>query len=342
MSAIRRPKIYARERTNLEKVIPLEVPFSIQIDICNACNLKCAFCFHSDSFAMQRANLQLGYMSFELFMKIINDMKGSWSGKKVKKLKLYSVGEPLLNPHVSEMVAYAKKADVAECIEITTNGTLLNEDINLRLIEAGLDILNISINGIDEEQYKNVCSYDMNYENFCKNIKHFYKNRKQCRVFLKYSDIGYNEEQKRKFYSLFEDICDEIFVETISATMWQDTDVETKIFNAHKGLYNQEIAEKKVCPFLFTTMVVNFQGYAHLCCIDWKVQYVLGDLKTENIANIWNGEKLRYYQKMHLQNGKNSIDICQKCESLSTNTIDNIDEYAEQILVKLVDKNIEQ
>ena len=337
MAAIRQGKIYSRKRTNLEDVIPLEVPFSIQIDICSACNLKCNFCFHSDLEAIKRAGVSFGYMSYELFVHIIDDMKRHWAGKKVKKLRLFKVGEPLLNPHVCEMVRYAKEANVAECIEITTNGTLLTHDLSQGLIDAGLDILNISINGINEKQYENVCQYSIKFFDFYKEIEYFFVNRGGCQIFLKYSDIGYSEAEKNEIYQLFDKVCDEIFVETISSTLWQDTNVEEKIAYTNMGTYGQELKPKQVCPFLFTTMVINDRGIAHLCCADWKCEYILGDLKTDSIADVWNGRRLREFQCTHLRMKKDSIKLCRKCESLSANSIDDIDQYAEQILKRLED-----
>lgn len=336
MSAIKRAKIYSRERTPLEKVIPLAVPFSVQIDICSACNLKCNFCFHSDDEAILQSEVKFGAMSFELFTKIIDDMKRNWNGLKVKKLRLFKIGEPLMNKDVCRMVKYAKEAEVAECIEITTNGTLLNEEMSVGLIQAGLDILNISVNGINEKQYQEACQYKINFDEYREKIKFFYEHRKNCKIFIKYSDIGYSEEEKAQFYAKFGDICDEIFVETISATLWQDTNINEKINDAHKGTYGQELTGKQVCPFLFTTMVINDCGIVHLCCVDWKSQYVLGDLKKESIADVWNGKKLREYQKLHLNKQKDKMEICQKCESLSANTTDDIDEYAEDILKRII------
>ena len=77
------------------------------------------------------------------------------------------------------MIHYAKDADIAECIEITTNGTLLNEELNKGLIESGLDILNISVNGINEKQYRETCNYNIKFEKFVKGIENFYKNKEQ-------------------------------------------------------------------------------------------------------------------------------------------------------------------
>ncbi len=336
MSAIKRGKIYAQKRVNLGDVIPLEVPFSVQIDICSACNLKCNFCFHSDLDAVKRVGVRFGLMTYELFTKIIDEMKENWGGAEgIKKLRLFKVGEPLLNPDVCRMIRYAREANVAKFIEITTNGILLNEELNRGLIDGGLDILNISVNGINEKQYREVCGYDIDFDEYRKNIEHFYVNKGNCKLFLKYSDIGYTEEEKEQFYCLFGDICDEIFVETISATLWQDTNIGENVVNARKGTYGQDLEQKQVCPFLFTTMVVNDQGIVHLCCVDWKTEYILGDLKQENIADVWNGEKLREFQKIHLRGKKNSIVLCKNCESLSANTTDNIDEYADELLKRI-------
>lgn len=335
MGAIRRGKIYARERTRLETVIPLELPFSIQIDICSVCNLKCNFCFHSDDEAIRKSGLKMGVMSYDVFTKIIDDLKEMCTKeKKIKKLRLFKSGEPLLNPKVCEMIAYAKKAEIAECIELTTNGILLGEKMNLGLIEAGLDILNISINGISEKQYKEVCQCNLNFDDFRKNIAHFYENRGTCKLFLKYSDIGYSTEEKDNFYAIFDSVCDEIFVETIQATYWQDTNVGDNIVNAHKGTYGQALKNKQVCPFLFTTMVIEDHGIAHLCCVDWKTEYILGDLKKEKVSEVWNGEKLKEYQRIHLMKQKDCIPLCRNCEMLSAQTIDDIDDYAEEILEK--------
>lgn len=335
MSAIRRAKIYARERTPLEEVIPLQAPFSVQVDICSACNMKCNFCFHSDTETIKKSGIKFGAMSLELFKKIIDDMHLCWGGQKIKKLKLFKVGEPLMNPDAARMVAYAKNAGVAECIEITTNGTLLNKKLSLGLIDAGLDILNISVNGINEQQYMDACQYEMDFQDFYRKIEFFYYHKKDCKVFIKYSDIGYTEAEKQNFYQIFEAVSDEIFVETISSTLWQDTNIGRKINNAHKGTYGQELKQKEVCPFLFTTMVINNFGIAHLCCVDWKTEYILGDLKTEKIADIWNGETLLRYQMLHLKKMKDVVPLCRQCESLSANTTDDIDDYAEVILERL-------
>lgn len=332
MPAKRQGKIYDRERVELQDVLPLRVPFSIQIDICSACNMQCQFCFHSDYESVRKNHVRFGMMSYELFCKIIDDMKSAWGGvDKVKKLRLFKVGEPLLNPAVCDMVRYAKEAGVAELIEITTNGSLLTEKMSDGLISAGLDILNISVNGINEKQYLDVCNFKIDFDRFREDLKYYYEHKGEKRLLLKYSDIGYSVGEKEQFYKTFEDVCDEIFVETISGTLWQDTNTGSHVASTDRGIYGQPLSGKKVCPFLFTTMVINDRGVAHMCCVDWKMEYVLGDLQKEGIDKIWNGDKLKKYQQLHLLMKKDDIPLCRNCESLSANTIDDIDKYAQAI-----------
>ncbi len=64
-------------------------------------------------------------------------------------------GEPLTHPHIAEMVKRAKAAGVSQ-VELITNGCLLTQDMSQRLIEAGLDILWVSLDGIRPESYSDV------------------------------------------------------------------------------------------------------------------------------------------------------------------------------------------
>lgn len=153
MQGIKRGKIYSRKRVDLADVIPLKVPFSIQIDVCSACNMKCEFCFHSDLESIKRNNIEFGIMSYETFTKVIDNIKAT-AEVKIKKLRLFKIGEPLLNPDLAKMIRYAKDAEIAENIEITTNGTLLTPRLADSIINAGLDILNVSVNAIDEASYR--------------------------------------------------------------------------------------------------------------------------------------------------------------------------------------------
>src|SRR5512145_2938928 len=60
---------------SLYKQLPVSVPHSLHIDIGNLCNFKCTFCPTGDSILLSKVGRPKGMMSFDLFKKIIDDLK---------------------------------------------------------------------------------------------------------------------------------------------------------------------------------------------------------------------------------------------------------------------------
>jgi len=67
---------------------------------------------------------------------------------------LMGQGEPLINKDIPVMVKMAKDAEIAERVEIISNGSLLDKTMSDRLIEAGLDTLRISLQGLNSKNIK--------------------------------------------------------------------------------------------------------------------------------------------------------------------------------------------
>lgn len=333
MESIKRGKIYARPRVELGEIVPLSTPLSLEVDVCSLCNLQCKFCFHNNKEQLKKYGFQERNMDFELFQKIIMQSKGF--DKKLRKLKLSFFGEPLLNPELPKMIDLAKKENVAECIELTTNGIGLIPQISSKLVEAGLDRINISINGLNNEDYIKNCRRNIDVVELQKKIEFLYTVKNNCWIYIKLGDTGYTEIEKKQFYEMFDGICDEIYIENILDDAFKDAHAQGKWNVDEVGAYNQKIVEKNVCTFLFSRMMVNSEGKVCACCVDWKASETIGDLNKENIVEVWRGEKLRRLQILHLQGRKDEIEICRGCEALSAFTIDNMDTYAKEVLERM-------
>ena len=65
------------------------------------------------------------------------------------------IGEPLVHNQTIEWIARVKKLGVPR-VEMITNATLLDEPRSRQLIEAGLDVLWVSIDGATPESYADV------------------------------------------------------------------------------------------------------------------------------------------------------------------------------------------
>lgn len=327
MIAKKSTRIRTENRALLEKVIPLETPFHIFVDPSASCNFNCKFCFNKD-----KSRTFHKIMEYELFVKIINDLRQFPQNLKV--LRLYKEGEPLLNKHLSEMIAYAKKMQVADSIDFTTNGSLLSPGINLQIINAGLDAINISIEGLSRERYFEVSRANIDFEEFVSNIRHFYKNRGSCRVLIKTNDVNVHKDEEEQFYNVFGEICDEIAVEQV-VPIWHNVDISDVKSEFDSGIYNQKVCNCKVCPFIFYSMAINSDGSVSSCFSDWEHINIIGDAKKETIFNIWNGEALKELRISHLESKRHLYPACAECKQLTFAAMDNIDCYTADILKKI-------
>ena len=106
-----------------------------QWDVNNVCNLNCKHCRVSEKNDKEQLSLvQAKMLLAELWY------------EGVTKLNL-SGGEPFLRKDLFEILEYARKFDD---IVITTNGTLLNEEVCQKLSEFSNIKLSISLDGMEK------------------------------------------------------------------------------------------------------------------------------------------------------------------------------------------------
>lgn len=332
MTAEIKPRIDLVNRTKLETVIPLRTPFIINIDPSDRCNFQCKFCPTGDRELMKNTpGRNFGIMDFELYKKVIDDI--CTFEDKVKVIRLYKDGEPLLNPHFVNMIKYAKQSGCCERVDTTTNASLLTPELSLKIIDAGLDRVNISIEGVNAEQYADFSQYKIDFEKLVENIKFFYENKKQCEMIVKTNGDILTEEQKQLFLDTFGDITDGIFIESIMEC-WPTYELEKVTVNEKRGIYGQNIKEVSVCPYVFYSFAVNSNGTISLCFLDWHRKLVIGDANTESVKDIWQSDKMKEYQKLFLKGERKTHPICSDCGQLRQGQPDDIDAYAKLLLPK--------
>jgi radical SAM protein with 4Fe4S-binding SPASM domain len=336
MKAKIKTRIQLENRESLKDAIPLRTPWVIFVDPSDVCNFKCIFCPNYDiGNLVDKTSRPLSIMSFELYKKIIDDIYEF--EKPIKVLRLYKDGEPLLNPRFADMVKYAKDSGCCEKIDTTTNGSCLNPKRNIEIIEAGLDKINISIEGINEKQYFDFSGYRIDFENFVSNIEHFYNNRKQCEMFIKINGDNMSEEDKDKFFNIFGDITDGIAIEH-TMNCWNNFEMKGMKQNEKVGVYGQPIKEVKVCPYIFYSFSINSDGRVSICFLDWNMKQIIGDVKKQSLKDIWNGDRLHEYRMDFLNYKRKEYPICKNCAQLSHGMPVDLDNYSETLIKKIMEK----
>jgi len=327
-----KPRIDLENRTRLETVIPLRTPFIIFIDPSDQCNYQCKFCPTGDRELMKKIpGRNYGQMDFELYKKIIDDI--CEFEDKIKVIRLYKDGEPLINKHFADMVRYAKTSGCCDRVDTTTNASLLTPMLSDNIIDAGLDRINISIEGINEQQYKYFSHYDINFSELVDNIGYFYEHRKQCEMIVKINGDILTEEEKLSFYDIFGNITDGIFIESIM-DCWPRYDQKKVKINEERGIYANEIREVLVCPYVFYSFAINSDGTYSLCFLDWQRTLLLGNAKDTSVKDVWHGKELREFQELFLKGERKSHSICAECGQLRQGMPDDIDEFRNELLTK--------
>lgn len=119
-----------------------------RISLTDKCNLRCVYCMPEDK--VYENNLINDILSFNDYKFIINGL----SQVGIKKIK-FTGGEPLLYPHLIELIKYAHYECNIDDISITTNGIGLNE-IAYDLKRSGLKSVNISLDSLKSYKYKSI------------------------------------------------------------------------------------------------------------------------------------------------------------------------------------------
>ena len=330
MKAQLKPRINLEGRTQLETVIPLETPFIVFVDPSSSCNFLCPFCPTGHRDLIRDTERFQGVMKLPLFKKIIDDL-GEFS-KKIKVLRLYKDGEPFLNKNFAKMIAYAKSSGNVDYIDTTTNGSLMSPDRVGPVIDAGLDKINISVDGLNREQYKKFTGFDFDFEKFIENVKWLYSNKGQCEVSIKIPGDLITEEQRQEFLDLFGDHCDRISIENF-APCWPEFDVEKHTgIQITSGIYQQPITPTDICPYIFYSLAINADGLVSSCFLDWGRKLLIGDIGVHSVKTIWNSDSMNALRRQHLEGRRLENPVCGSCGQLSHCLPDNIDKHRIDLL----------
>lgn len=323
---------YGLERVILKDAVPLDMPFTLFLSVSTVCNFKCKYCIQAlSNVELKNKNFIPEIMDWEIFQQAA-DQTMSFQ-RQLKTIFLYGVGEPLCNKRLPDMVSYLKKINTAEQISFITNAGLLNKEVALRLIDSGLDILRISIQGLSSEKYYEICGVKINFDELIDNIRFFYENRKNCKLFVKIVDVALDEGDEDKFYKIFANISDRMYVEKI-VPVFHEIDYTKMIKNSLvTDLWGNPHETRMVCPICFYTLTVFPNGDVYPCCME-SDPADLGNIKNIPLAEIWNGKTHKQFMKMQLMKKRMSNKICKHCTAPDTSAKleDELDTVADKLV----------
>ena len=122
----------------------------LRISVTDRCNLRCRYCMPDGICSVP--------MSQILTYEEIRTVAEAAAELGVRHIKLTG-GEPLVRRGITHLIRELKEISAIESVTLTTNGTLLKKELP-GLLEAGLDAVNISLDTMDREQYRDITGSD--------------------------------------------------------------------------------------------------------------------------------------------------------------------------------------
>ena len=297
-------------------------PYLAMIETCNFCNLKCPTCT-TPHHKMGRPKMM---MPMEDYKKIIDNIKSS-----VSVVLPWFSNEPLLVPHIGEMIKYASQNGIYTVI--STNAVLLTKEKSKELILSGLDEIILCLDGMSKESYepfREGAEFDKvleNIKNFCRikeeiggrkpfvelqfiltklnqneipEVKKLAKELKVDRLRIKsfaLSEYAYNEEESRNLSERFLPDASNY----IGKIRYEKSGSELRIKN-----------RKKNCDLALSNIVILADGRVSMCCYDYKGQYVYGNVLENKLKDFWHSPENREKRKMAKMR---TYPLCKVCDN---------------------------
>lgn len=132
---------------------------TVDIEIAGTCNAECIFCPRE----ALRKGRGVGIMRREWFYQAIDKIIDT-----VEVLAFVGIGEPTLNRHLPEFIAYAKARKTK--VVLVTNGSLMTESLANKILAAGVDHIQISFTGTSKESYESHM-LNLNFDHVKSNVE---------------------------------------------------------------------------------------------------------------------------------------------------------------------------
>jgi len=121
----------------------------LRISVTDKCNFRCTYCMPKSQFGAHHAFLPREEL---LDFDEIERLARVFAAHGVRKIRLTG-GEPLVRPHLEQLIERLAAIDGIDDIALTTNGSLLSTQQARRLAEAGLSRVTVSLDSIDDATF---------------------------------------------------------------------------------------------------------------------------------------------------------------------------------------------
>lgn len=279
-------------------------PNKILVELSNLCNLECIMCpAHGPTKDMKRKKMN---MSFELFEKVIEEVNGY---EKVDLL-FHFYGEPLLNPDLARFFdSLAKKRNLGHLL-MSTNGTLLDDNRRVAILNSPLHVLQISVNALQKDTYFHVTGGG-DQDRVIRNVESFIEERNrrgQKLPFIRVQmvEMDCNEYEIEGFIRRWEGIADLIHANGFEKQGGRSMDQrKNKTYLPEERFFCDRLRRQD--------FVIYSNGDCTVCVYDYDGILALGNVKEKRISDMMQSPKYRELIRAHKEGDYGEFPLCASC-----------------------------
>ena len=275
-----------------------DFPEHVDLELSAACNMQCPMCYTiTPEFKNQVKKL---LMERPLWQKIVRECAGG----NVFSLRLSLRGEPTLHQDFVEVVRYAKNLGIKE-VSTLTNALRLTPEMFAELVDAGLDWLTISADGVGEtyERIRRPARFADLLEKL-RAFKKIKRSKGSLKPVIKVQTVWPAiQDDPQVYYDTFRPLVDQVSCNQLIDYLWKDLE---------KG--SIQYKPDFDCHVLYQRLTIGADGRAMLCVYDELCHDQNGDLNEESIHDVWHGPALTRARRLHRQHvAVSHYESCRRC-----------------------------
>ena len=278
-------------------------PTHLQVEPTNQCNLRCPVCFVTN----EKNHLRKGSMSRASFERLMDEV-----GDRLLFLHFWGWGEPFLNPEFFNMVRYAKSKGIN--VITSTNGHFLLDDVRTdELLDSGLDVLIVALDGTDRETYEKYRERG-DFDKVIRGLRRLVQRKRErkntsLRINLRTLATIDNEHQIPALKAMAEDIGVDLYsIKTAALNCGDETELRRRIprtpgyCREHFDADGRPIRQRNRCKRLWNHPFILQDGTLVRCDYNTTQLVVHGNVFTDpaGFKGVWFGDSLRSARKEFL------------------------------------------
>ncbi len=268
--------------------------------------MACIHCPHPEFKKSEHYDAR--YLAPELNIKLVDEVR-KYGSEFTQYIRYTAEGEPLVHPECYNMIEYAVK-NSGVLVTLTTNGTILDEKRIIKLLEAGLDMIDVSIDAIKPETYAKIRvngDLEVVKRNVINMIRMAKKHSKTTKVVVSYIEQNENMGEAEDFERFWrEQGADYVVIRRLHSGAGA-------IGIANTLQENTSNEPRKPCLYPWERIVLNPTGHLAFCPQDWKHGSTLADYREVTIREVWQGEFYSKLRQAHLENNFSGYNFCGGC-----------------------------